>query len=35
MLIDLKAPLKAGATFDATLKFEHSGDKKVTVDVRN
>lgn len=34
MFMGLKAPLKAGDTFPATLKFQKAGDVKVTVTVR-
>jgi len=34
MFMGLKAPLKAGDSFPATLKFQKAGDVKVTVTVR-
>jgi hypothetical protein len=34
MLMDLKLPLQAGATLELDLKFEQSGERKVTADVR-
>jgi hypothetical protein len=34
MLMDLKRPLQAGATLELDLKFEQSGERKVTADVR-
>ena len=34
MLMGLKAPLKAGSTFEVTLHFERAGDVTVTVEVR-
>ncbi|MFN8036848.1 MAG: copper chaperone PCu(A)C [Acidimicrobiia bacterium] len=35
MLMELAAPLKSGQKFDATLKFERAGSKKVTVTVKD
>jgi len=35
MLVDLVAPLTAGATFDVTLRFATAGDVEVEVDVRD
>ena len=35
MLVDLTRGLKAGETFDMTLRFEHAGEKNVTVTVKD
>jgi copper(I)-binding protein len=34
MLVDLKAPLKAGAKIPMTLRFEKAGEVKVELQVR-